>query len=103
MIISSGSSPTPASIFSPKKTPKRKGLRPNAIISTPSEKQDCIMFKDLMVQLDGTEEDEVRLAHAKSIAARFQAHLTGLCSNPIPEYGLAFAGEPSYVAADTVI
>jgi hypothetical protein len=29
------------------------------------------MFKDLMVQLDGTEEDEVRLAHAESIAARF--------------------------------
>jgi nucleotide-binding universal stress UspA family protein len=61
------------------------------------------MFKDLMVQLDGTNEDEVRLAHAESIAARFQAHLTGLCSNPIPEYGLAFAGAPSFVAADTVI
>ena len=61
------------------------------------------MFKDLMVQLDGTNEDEIRLAHAESIATRFQAHLTGLCSNPIPEYGLAFAGEPSYVAADTIL
>jgi nucleotide-binding universal stress UspA family protein len=61
------------------------------------------MCKDLMVQLDGTNEDEVRLAHAESIAARFQAHLTGLCINPIPEYGLAFAGDPGFVAADTVI
>jgi nucleotide-binding universal stress UspA family protein len=61
------------------------------------------MFKDLMVHLDGTDEDEVRLAHAESIAARFEAHLTGLCINPIPEYGSAFAGEPGFVVADTVI
>jgi nucleotide-binding universal stress UspA family protein len=61
------------------------------------------MFKDLMVQLDGTEEDEIRLAHAESIAARFQAHLTGLSSNPIPEYRSAFVGEPGYLVAETVI
>jgi nucleotide-binding universal stress UspA family protein len=61
------------------------------------------MFKDVMVLLDGADEDEVRLAHAESIAARFAAHLTGLCISPIPEYGLAFAGEPGFVAADTVI
>ena len=61
------------------------------------------MFKDVMVLLDGADEDEVRLAHAESIAVRFAAHLTGLCISPIPEYGLAFAGEPGFVAADTVI
>jgi nucleotide-binding universal stress UspA family protein len=61
------------------------------------------MFKDLMVHLDGTDEDEVRLAHAESIAVRFGAHLTGLYANPLPEYAAAFAGEPGFTAMEAVV
>lgn len=49
-------------------------------------------YKDVLVHLDGTAEDEVRLAHAEAIAARFEAHLTGLYTNVLPDIGL-YAGE----------
>jgi nucleotide-binding universal stress UspA family protein len=61
------------------------------------------MFKDLMVHLDGTDEDEVRLAHAESIAVSFGAHLTGLYANALPEYAAAFAGEPGFTAMEAVV
>lgn len=49
-------------------------------------------YRDVIVHLDGTTEDEFRLAHAEAIAARFKAHLTGLYTNPLPDIGL-YAGE----------
>src|ERR1022692_1473499 len=60
------------------------------------------MIKDLMLYLDGTADDEVRLAHAESIAARSGAHLTGLFVNPLPEYAV-FTAEPGYVAAPMAV
>jgi len=61
------------------------------------------MIKDLMLYLDGTADDEVRLAHAESIAARFGAHLTGLFVNPLPEYAVACTAEPGYAAATIAV
>ncbi len=61
------------------------------------------MFKDVMVYLDGGDEDEVRLAHAESIAASFGAHLTGIYANRLPEYSAAFAGEPGFSAIEAVV
>lgn len=49
------------------------------------------VYKDLIVHLDGTEEDTIRLAQAESIARRFEAHLTGLYTNPLPEYAYVMA------------
>lgn len=49
-------------------------------------------YKDVMVHLDGTAEDEVRIAHAEAIAAQFEAHLTGLYTNALPDAAL-YAGE----------
>lgn len=49
------------------------------------------MFKDLIVHLDGTGEDNVRLAQAEAIALRFEAHLIGLFTNPLPEYAYVLA------------
>jgi nucleotide-binding universal stress UspA family protein len=49
------------------------------------------MFKDLIVHLDGTEEDDIRLAQAEVIALRYEAHLTGLYTNPLPEYAYVLA------------
>lgn len=43
------------------------------------------------MHLDGTEEDNVRLAQAEAIALRFEAHLTGLYTNPLPEYAYVLA------------
>src|SRR5580658_723490 len=42
-------------------------------------------FKDIIAHLDGTAEDEIRLAHAEIIAALFGAHLTGLYTNRLPD------------------
>jgi nucleotide-binding universal stress UspA family protein len=61
------------------------------------------MIKDLMLYLDGTADDEVRLAHAESIAARSGAHLTGLFVNPLPEYAVALTAEPGYAAATMAV
>lgn len=49
------------------------------------------MFRDLIVHLDGTEEDNIRLTHAEAIARRFEAHLIGLYTNPLPEYAYVLA------------
>jgi nucleotide-binding universal stress UspA family protein len=49
------------------------------------------MFKDLIVHLDGTEEDNVRLAQAEIVALRYEAYLTGLYTNPLPEYAYVLA------------
>jgi len=61
------------------------------------------MFKDLMLHLDGTGEDEIRLAHAEAIAARFGAHVTGLYANALPDYMIAFGGEPGFTAMSAVV
>ena len=43
------------------------------------------MIKDIVVHLTGSQEDEVRLAYAEAIGARFDAHLTGLYTHILPE------------------
>jgi nucleotide-binding universal stress UspA family protein len=42
------------------------------------------MIKDVMVWLDGSIADEVRLAAAEDIARIFQSHIIGLFLNPLP-------------------
>src|SRR5579863_1462899 len=42
-------------------------------------------YKDIMTHLDGTAEDEVRLAHAEALATVFGAHLTGVYTNRLPD------------------
>lgn len=49
-------------------------------------------YKDIMVHLDGTAEDETRLAHAEAIATLFNARLTGLHTNMFPDPAL-YPGE----------
>ena len=54
-------------------------------------------YIDIMVLLDGSLEDDIRLAHAEAIAARFDAHLTGLHAHLLPDMTL-YAGEYGGVA-----
>lgn len=49
------------------------------------------MFKDVMVHLDGGEEDEFRLRHAEAIAAGGQSRIIGLYTNRMPEYAYVLA------------
>jgi nucleotide-binding universal stress UspA family protein len=49
------------------------------------------MFKDVMVHLDGTGEDEFRLRHAEVIAAGGQSRIIGLYTNCLPEYAYVLA------------
>ena len=43
------------------------------------------MIKDILVHLDGNEEDEHRLCHAEAIAAAAGAHITGLFLNSLAD------------------
>ena len=42
------------------------------------------MIKDVMVRLDGTAADEVRLSAANDIAEYFESHIIGLFLNVLP-------------------
>ena len=42
------------------------------------------MIKDVMVRLDGSPADELRLAAVSDIANRFEAHVIGLYFNTLP-------------------
>lgn len=50
------------------------------------------MVKVVLVRLDGTSADELRLAASDSLARLFGAHLVGLVLNILPEPGLAETG-----------
>ncbi|HLW90925.1 MAG TPA: universal stress protein [Roseiarcus sp.] len=43
--------------------------------------------KDIIAHLDGTAEDEIRLAHAEALASLFEARLTGVYTNRLPDIG----------------
>ena len=50
------------------------------------------MIKDVMVRLDGTSADDVRLAAATLIAETFESHITGLFFNILPSTVLDCTG-----------
>ena len=43
------------------------------------------MLKDILVHLDGSADDELKLQHAEAIATASQGHLTGLFTNPLAD------------------
>ncbi|AWM85566.1 universal stress protein [Microvirga sp. 17 mud 1-3] len=43
------------------------------------------MIKDIMVHLDGTPEDEIRLNHGLALASTRRAHLIGILTNLLPD------------------
>lgn len=49
-------------------------------------------YKDIVVHLDGTAEDDIRLAHAERLAGQCDARLTGLFTNVLPDPAL-YIGE----------
>ncbi|MDX3806828.1 universal stress protein [Bosea thiooxidans] len=49
-------------------------------------------YRDIAVHLDGSPEDEVRLAHAETLAAYYAARITGIFTNLLPDPAL-FAGD----------
>ncbi|MBB3019601.1 nucleotide-binding universal stress UspA family protein [Microvirga lupini] len=47
------------------------------------------MIKDIMVHLDGSPEDEIRLEHGQALASARRAHLIGLFTNQLPDLTIA--------------
>ncbi|WP_262268675.1 MULTISPECIES: universal stress protein [Microvirga] len=47
------------------------------------------MIKDIMVHLDGSPEDEIRLEHGQALASADRAHLIGLFANQLPDLTIA--------------
>jgi nucleotide-binding universal stress UspA family protein len=45
-------------------------------------------YRDIAVHLDGSPEDETRLAHAEALAQRHGARITGIFTNPLPDPAL---------------
>lgn len=46
------------------------------------------MIQDIMVHLDGSAADEVRLEYGQAIASMWQAHLTGIVTNLLPDLAI---------------
>lgn len=61
------------------------------------------VIKDVTVHLDGTSADEERLLHAEAIAAASQAHLTGLFTNPLPDFATLTPMDGGAAAAGIVV
>lgn len=47
------------------------------------------MISDIMVHVDGSPQDEIRLAHAEALAQTFKAHLTALFVNRLPGFAIS--------------
>lgn len=47
------------------------------------------MIKDIVVHLDGSPEDEIRLEHGQALATAGRAHLIGLFTNQLPDLTVA--------------
>jgi nucleotide-binding universal stress UspA family protein len=50
------------------------------------------MIKDVLVHLDGSAEDECRLAYAEAIASLSDGHLTGAYANFLPDFAMPIDG-----------
>jgi nucleotide-binding universal stress UspA family protein len=61
------------------------------------------MIKDIAVHLDGTREDDHRIAHVANLARALDAHVTGLVENVMFEIPVAFDGVSALTLPDTVI
>src|ERR1700730_15463565 len=59
---------------------------------SPVAPSKATMIKDVMVRLDGTSADDVRLAAANLIAETFESHITWLFFNVLPSTVLDGAG-----------
>lgn len=53
-----------------------------------ADQSSVVGYKDIIVHLDGTLEDEIRLAHGEATASLFNAHLTGVYTNSLPDIAL---------------
>jgi nucleotide-binding universal stress UspA family protein len=48
-----------------------------------------MMIKDIMVHLDGSSEDEIRLGYAQLLSSPGPAHVTGVYTNLLPDFTMA--------------
>jgi len=60
------------------------------------------MIKDVLVHLDGGDDDELRLAHAEAIASASEARITGLFTNTLPDFALMTPMDGGAAAAEVL-
>ena len=60
------------------------------------------MLKDILVHLDGSADDELKLQHAEAIATASQGHLTGLFTNPLADLTAVMPLDGGAAAAQVV-
>jgi nucleotide-binding universal stress UspA family protein len=61
------------------------------------------MIKDVLVHLDGSHHDEERLQQAEAVASIFQAHVTGLFTNPLPDLPMIAPMDAGAGAAEVLV
>ena len=61
------------------------------------------MFKDIMVHLDGSAEDESRLSFAEGLAQPFEGHITGVFTNLLPDSAWLGATDASGTVVQVLI
>lgn len=61
------------------------------------------MLKDVAVHLDGSADDDIRIAHAQNLASRCRSHVTGVFTNPIVEYAYVLAVQSGLAPMEPII
>lgn len=61
------------------------------------------MLKDVAVHLDGSADDDIRIAHAQNLASRCRSHVTGIFTNPIVEYAYVLAVQSGLAPMEPII
>jgi hypothetical protein len=64
---------------------------------------DKAMIKDVMVHLDGSAEDEIRLDYGQALASGERAHLTGVFTNLLPDLSIAMPFDGAGAAVIQVV
>jgi hypothetical protein len=60
------------------------------------------MIKDVLVHVDGSSGDELRIRYAEAIASLWQGHVTGLFTNPLPDLAALAPMDTGASAADVL-
>src|SRR5688572_27309267 len=58
------------------------------------------MIKDILVHLDGSSDDELRVRYAESLASAVQAHLTGLLTIQLSDFSSIMPFDGGVAAAE---
>jgi nucleotide-binding universal stress UspA family protein len=61
------------------------------------------MLKDIAVHIDGSADDDIRIAHAQNLASVCGYHVTGIFTNPLVEYAYVLAVQSGLAPMEPIL